>query len=175
MHDRPLDEAYFQWLYSLVADPNIQDRRMSYWRLFRQLFKTQFVWFVPNDDNRLEDGKALRIEFLYAEGIDNADPNWIDIECSFLELVVGLSRRLEFEAGGTPHYWFWKLLENIDVRQYDDGHYFSGDIEDRVNFVMFRQYTSMGHGGFFPLNGPCPDQRRVELWRQLSTYVLQNT
>lgn len=176
MDGKPLDELYFRWLYSQVAD---EDTPPTYLKLFRQLFTTEFLWLIPNDDNRLEDGKALRREFLTDQAIDprDVDPDWIELGCSVLELVVGLSRRLEFEAGGQPHYWFWKLLENIGVRNYHDGvrRYPRQHIDEVLHTIIFRQYNRHGLGGFFPLQGPCEDQRNVELWYQLEAYVLENS
>lgn len=174
MTSEPLDETYLKWLYSQVAE---QDSTVTYWKLFKQLYTTEFVWLVPNDDNRLEDGKALRLEFIRHEGIDydDVDPDWITIGCSVLELMVGLARRLEFEADGKPHYWFWRLVYNIGLLPYHDGvrRYPRQRIQDTLDMIIFRQYDRHGNGGFFPLRGPCADQRNVEIWYQLSAYVLE--
>ena len=179
MDGRPLDELYLQWLYSQVAVPDEDRKELSYWKLLKQLFTTEFLWLIPNDDNRLEDGKALRREFLAQQAIDprDVDPHWLELGCSVLELMVGLSRRLEFEAGGKPHYWFWVMMENIGLRKYHDDvrRYPQGRIDDILHTVIFRQYNSSGLGGFFPLQVPFQDQRNVELWYQLSAYVVEQT
>jgi len=179
MDAAPLDELYLQWLYGQVALVDEQDETLTYWTLFRQMFITKFLCLVPRDENRLEDGKALRFAFLRDQGINprDVDPGWIDIECSFLELVVGLANRLAFEAGGSVPYWFWKLMENVDLRGYHDAHrFYSEDVVEGILYsIMFRQYNRHGEGGFFPLKGPCEDQRGVELWYQLSAYVLEQT
>lgn len=170
-----MDEMYLRWLYSLVADPDNGDKRQSYWNLLRQMFTTEFWWLVPNDDNRMQDGCALRQEFIDELGIEDVDPDWINMGCSVLELAIGLARRLEFEADGQPHYWFWELMENIGVRRFHDGvvRYPTEHVEEVLHGIIFRQYSYHGHGGFFPLRGPCNDQRKVELWYQLSAYVLE--
>ena len=179
MDGRPLDELYLQWLYGQVADPDEQRKDLSYWKLLKQLFTTEFLWLIPNDDNRLEDGKALRREFLAEQAIDSrdVDPDWLELGCSVLELMVGLSRRLEFEAGGKPHYWFWAMMENIGLRKYNDDvrRYPRQRIDDVLHTIIFRQYESSGDGGLFPLKVPFQDQRKVELWYQLSAYVLEQT
>jgi len=179
MDGKPLDELYLQWLYSQVAEPTEKLEELTYWRLFKQLFTTEFLWIIPNDDNRLEDGKALRREFLHEQAIDtqDVDPDWIELGCSVLELMVGLARRLEFEAGGQPHYWFWTMMENIGLRTFHDGvrRYPRRHIDDVLHSIIFRQYNSSGLGGFFPLQFPNEDQRNVELWYQLSAYVLENS
>lgn len=168
----PLDELYFTWLYEQVADPGIQDKTLTYWKVLKMLFTTEFVNLVPNDDNRIQDGKALRIRFLQQQGIPDADRNWIELGCSVLELIVGLSDRLSFIADGEPHYWFWILMENLGLREYNDRRRLPRlRIENMLRDLVWRQYEPSGLGGFFPLQRTDTDQRQVELWQQLNEYV----
>lgn len=169
----PLDELYFVWLYSQVADPAVKDPSMSYWRLLKELFDKEFVWVVPNDDNRLEDGKDLRKEFLDDQDLA-ADPDWIELGCSVLELVVGLSRKLAFEADGEPHYWFWQMMDNLGIGEFNDQERLPKRIiDDVLEQVIWRTYGPDGSGGIFPLREPNKDQRKVELWYQMSAYILE--
>jgi hypothetical protein len=172
----PLDERYLVWLYRLVADPAIESRELTYWELFRQLYEKQFVWIISRDDNRIEDGKQLRLEFLSSEGLTrrDVDPNWIELGCSVLELMIAMSYRLVFETDpdGQPAYWFWKLAENIGIGGFNDASgYEHCDVDEILNRVIFRQYEPDGTGGFFPLKDPRADQRSIELWYQLNAYV----
>jgi hypothetical protein len=175
----PLDERYFVWLYSLVADPTIKDRDLTYWELLRQLYERPFVWFVSRDDNRMADGKQLRLDFLAHEGLraSDVDRDWIDIGCSVLELMVAMSYRLRFmmDPESNLAYWFWEvLMTNIGLRHCSDGDGFeSCDVDETLNRVIFRQYESDGTGGFFPLKNPEHDQRGLELWAQMNAYVIE--
>lgn len=172
--NEPLEESYLIWLYSQVADPEIKNPKLTHWRLIRILFKREFAWIVPNDDNRIQDGKNIRWEFVQDKGYEDVDPNWLELGCSFLELMVGLSRRLEFEAGGEAHYWFWDLVSNIRLSRCNDSSRMSEtQIQGILDKVVWRQYEPDGRGGFFPLREPDRDQRGVELWYQLSAYVLE--
>ncbi|AWN05922.1 hypothetical protein SEA_CRICKO_58 [Streptomyces phage CricKo] len=180
MTGEPLDELYFKWLYAKVADPEAQDPRLTYWKILRLLFTKEFGWVVENDGNRVGDGKQLRIDFLREMGISHhdVDPNWIEIGCSVLEVMVGLAGRLEFEGGGEPRYWFWEhLMTNIGLAGYSDNIRFTERRQDRIldtlEQVMARNYEPNGFGGFFPLQEPRGDQRKVELWYQLSEYVME--
>lgn len=171
---QPLDETYLIWLYSQVADPDLKEPSLTFWKLFRELFTKEFVWTIPNDDNRLEDGKALRQEFILDECLEAVDRDWVELGCSFLELMVGLSRRLAFEAGGEPYYWFWVLAENLNLHVYsDDRRLIKTHINKALEQVIFRTYEKNGRGGFFPLRHPGRDQRKVELWDQMGAYVLE--
>jgi len=175
----PLDESYLKWLYEQVADPNIQERTFTYWNVLKVLLDKEFVWVpdIVNDENRIADGKALRLEFLEAKHIpvNEVDPSWIELGCSFLELMVVLARRLAFVADGEPHYWFWfHLMANIGLAEFTDHRRLPRrHVDDILNEVIFRNYDPSGLGGFFPLQYPQEDQRTVELWTQLNEYVLE--
>jgi hypothetical protein len=173
---KPLDELYLTWLYRQVANPENLDPAFTFWKLLKHLYTTEFVWLIPNDDNRLEDGKELRVEFIQDEGLDDLNPD-VFLGCSVLELMVGLSRRLSFEAEGEPHYWFWLMMENLGLHRYsDDWKRFPRIHIDKIlDRVIFRTYKPNGDGGFFPLKHPEQDQRKVELWYQLSAYVLEQS
>lgn len=174
MSDEPLDELFFNWLYSRVAVVDETDPRRTYWGLLRKLYSTECVWVVINDGNRLEDGRDLRLRFRDDSGIQNIDPSWIDMACSFFELMVGLSDTLAFEADGKSHNWFWKLMENIGLDSFnDDVELDEYQIEEVTHRVIFRLYGADGSGGFFPLQNPRNDQRVVELWGQMSAYILE--
>jgi hypothetical protein len=171
----PLDELYFTWLYSKVASVETTNPSRTYWVLMKKLFTKEFVWFVPNDDNRAEDGRGLRQEFLDEEGIVSVDADWHRLGCSMLELLIALSRRLEFEAGWTAKHWFWVLMENTSLDLYTDRekgkeHY----VDEILQVIIWRTYMPSGHGGLFPLEHPNQDQRRVELWYQMCAWLIEN-
>lgn len=173
---QPLDELYFVWLYSQVADPELTDPSLTFWNLLRLLFTREFVWIIPNDDNRLEDGKALRQEFIHDESLDEVDGDWIGLGCSVLELMIGLARQLSFEADGESYYWFWRMMENVGLHKYsDDKKIQRRTVEKILDRIIFRNYKPNGKGGFFPLEEPEQDQRKVELWYQLGAYVLEQS
>lgn len=172
--DEPLDEQYLKWLYRQVASIRLRNPARTYWSLLRQLFKTEFVWLIPNDDNRIEDGRDLRYEFIEESGADPSD-DWMTLQCSMLELLIGLSRRLDFEADGGSRRWFWMLLENLDLHNLNDSEYDNQEefVDDVLANVIWRTYDYDGSGGLFPLEHPDRDQTQVELWYQLSAYLLE--
>jgi len=144
--------------------------------MLRQFYTTPFVWFVPNDDNRAEDGRALREEFMDEYGIDRVDRNWYDLDCSMLEMMIALARRASFEAVGAPDEWFWLFVHNLELDRYSDMLYeiaISEEVAETLARVNERTYDRNGSGGLFPLMHAQKDQRKVELWYQLSTYLLE--
>lgn len=164
-----LDGLYFEWLCDQVIKAPDVDARL----VLEIMFFKEFVWTVPNDDNRAVDGKDLRKEFLAEKGYAS-EGDFIEIGCSMLELLIGLSRRLAFEADGEPDAWFWRLMKNIGLHKFTDDKPFSVDrVDEILDRVIWRTYNHLGHGGLFPLASSDEDQRRVELWYQMSAYLLE--
>lgn len=173
-----IDDRYFEWLYSLVGAVGNRNPARSYWNLMRQLYIKEFVWVIQNDDNRLEDGRDLRQEFLDAQGLDEPDPTWMGLGCSMLEMLIGLARRASFQDGRDPVEWFWEMLQNLGIsdatdEQYDDD--LAALIDGVLETVIYRTYAPNGRGGLFPLKRLREDQRKVELWYQLSAYLEDNS
>lgn len=170
-----LDNLYLPWLYQQVGGRSVKetDRSRTHWELLRQLYSTQFIWLIPNDDNRAEDGRLLRFEFVEDKGFYEVDPDWMGLGCSFLEMLVGLARRLSFEAEGSHRVWFWHLIENLGLTDHTDRRRWShAEVEDKVNTVIWRTFSYDGHGGLFPLKQATRDQREVEIWYQMNSYLL---
>lgn len=175
--DTPLDEQYLTWLYARIGSVRERNKSKTYWCLFKQLYRKEFVWTVPNDDNRVEDGRDLRYEFLDECNLNgNVDPDWMGMQCSVLELLMGLSQRLSFEADRTPRYWFFELLKNLELDGCTDAQYkiqSPNYVNDIIEAVIWRTYSPDGRGGLFPLKYPPEDQRAVEIWYQLCAFILE--
>lgn len=131
---------------------------------------------VPHDENRCADAVDLRYEFLAEYEDEPGDPDWIRSPCSFLELLIVLSRQLGFEMDDDPKIWFWHLLNELDIGQFNDSEYDGRAeevVEDVTSRVVWRTYEPDGHGGLFPLQHPSDDQRKIELWYQLNAYLIE--
>lgn len=175
--DQDLDSMYLEWLYEQVGLKGPSNR--THWGLLRQMLSKEFVWIVPNDDNRVEDGRELRYEFVKAARLRRVRGSWMGMGCSFLEMLIGLSRRLSFEADGEPPEWFWILISNLRLSKYDDNYYEPENIHKFMNIdrkmekVIWRTYDYTGNGGLFPLANPEENQTEVEIWYQMNAYLLE--
>lgn len=177
MSEGTLDDRYLEWIYGQIGAVRNRNPAKSYWRLAKQLYTVPFYYFVPNDDNRAADGCEMRMEFIDELGLQEiVDPAWIAMECSMLEMLVGLARRAAFETYSDAGTWFRLFMRNLDLMGYTDA-VWNTTIEREVNNtlerVMHRRYRANGVGGLFPLRLPGRDQRKVELWYQLSAYLLE--
>jgi hypothetical protein len=177
MSEEPLDTLdglYFTWLYGQVGSVIERNPSKTYWKVLKQLHSKEFVWFVPNDDNRAEDGRNLRIDFLNYEGLSIGSSDWIYLPCSMLELLIALAQRVSFNDGRDPRSWFWHLMENLDLERYNDNTIVPEDqINDILDEVIWRTYRRNGQGGLFPLKRANHDQTKVELWDQMHAYLLE--
>ena len=175
----PIDYEYFQWLTSQI---DIRSSR-TYNDLFMRLHDTEFLWTVPNDDNRVQDGLDLRNEFIN-DVVINISRREIEKfksrmlkGATLLEILISLSRRVAFTAGGFPEWWAWQLIQNLRLHKQSDpfndqkARYVDGVLEN----LIWRTYQKDGRGGFFPLNfaSEDDDQTKVEIWYQMNKYVME--
>lgn len=174
---RTVDDLYLEWLYSQVGTIKNRNPSTSYWSLFVLMHSVPFVDFVKNDGNRVADGKDLRDEFVYDTGVD-VDILWRDLECSFLEMMIALARRVSFDSYGEPADWFWTLIKNLEFYHYTDkvfNEHVEAEVTEKLQQVVQRTYGRDGVGGLFPLRNAKRDQRRVEIWYQMSAYLMENS
>lgn len=169
----PLEESYFEWLVVQVVNHRLRNPRSTYWEILKQLHGTEFCWRIRNDDNRVIDGKELRSEFLNGEYL----PEWDSQGCSFLEMLIALSRRLTFQAEGTSvDGWFWHLMDNVGLHISDWDYAerrMQGYVDQVLQTINNRTYETNGRGGLFPLREPVGDQTKLEIWYQMNYYLLE--
>lgn len=171
-----LDDKYIKWLYRNVSPGGLTPPG-TYWKLMVALYTKEFVWVIPNDDNRLGDGLELRLEFLEEAGIHKITvrKDWLRCGCSMLELFIALSRRLEFMTQSSAREHFWEMMRRLSFIEYNDSHDFDlVDVDSTLDRIIWRTYEPSGAGGLFPLEHATQDQTKVELWYQLSAFVLEN-
>lgn len=161
-----IDYEYFEWLVSQIQVPH----NRTYNDLFSRMHNLEFAWIVPNDDNRVQDGLDLRHEFL------DGSRKHLNLDVvTILEVLIALSQKVAFTAGGNSRQWAWRLIKNIRLNKMSDP--LTADKADRIDEVLYsvvwRTYDQDGYGGFFPLKHPKEDQTKVELWFQMNAYVIE--
>lgn len=186
----PLKDEYYDWLVNHKLGGDVMRK---YTKLCSELQDKAFKWFVPNDDNRCEDGLRLRDEFIEAKRLDEKHLEvkyFLRSPCTVLEVLVALSNRISYEMFDLKDQknhnarWFLEMVTNLGLDVYTDSTT-KGDIldemdavavDDRLETLMDRTYAYDGsRGGLFPLKKrPPSDQRNVEIWYQLMLYLDEN-
>jgi hypothetical protein len=182
-----VDGLYFKWLYNLVGN---QGR--SYLKLCKVLHDKDYRWFVPNDDNRCEDGLSLRDLFIEENRLDESHTEvryFLKGTCTMFELLVALARRINLimdEVNSTDDNtskWFWELLHNLGLDKFPDNSsrdtrldpVQEAEIDDILEKVLDRTYDFDGRGSLFPLKKRHPkDMAKVEIWYQMMLWLDEN-
>lgn len=171
------ENRYFDYLCAIVG------RSQEFSILLDELHKIEYYSLIPNDDNRGADGIYIRNIFLEEVG-QTGHISLPDGPCTVLEMLIGLSYRLEFETAQskwekTVSEWFWILIDNLGLIKCHNDEYFTNcevenTIPDIIGKMLAREYSHNGHGGLFPLKNPKKDQRKVEIWYQMTEYINEN-
>ena len=164
---------YFTWLCELL------DGDGKYNRLLNTLYYREFIYSVPNDANRAFEGVEIRRKYCKEMGIKYEPLSFKYQYCTILELLLGLAYRCEDIMSDqreevSVQEWFWKLLSNLHISEYDDENFNESKANLPVNRIIDRAYERNGEGGIFPLKYTKKDQRRVELWYQMNEYLVEN-
>lgn len=183
-----LEEEYFDWLIEWIVTDDLEENDREYRLLLAHLYNTDFsektAKLIPNDDNRIEDGLEFRRKYdieIGCYGTDSYEKSWsIDhiLEnkpCSLLEMLIGLALRIEdtMERDLFPT-WFWIMLDNLGLMEMTNENYDEGHVDQVLDVFLNRKYSTDGHGGLFPLTKANTNQKKVEIWYQMSSYLVEN-
>jgi len=172
LHESIYSLGYYEYLCDIIG---ADQRDKSYNFLTKSLQNKKFHWSVPNDDNRVADAMQLRDD--YFRGFISKAP------CTVFEVLISIAIRCEEmmaepEEGDQTAEWFWMMITNLKLDKLDDEFYYDLDNEGFVDAVLSkmldRTYTKHGNGGLFPLKKAKKDQRKVEIWYQMCTYLVDN-
>lgn len=163
---------YFKWLLKLIdCDAG------KYGYLMVALFNKEFYWTMPLDENRAEDGKTLRDLFCETKKIDDASD--IFGPCTVLEMMIALARRwrmdITSEDGSDDGFglYFWEMIENLGLKDCTNETFQPEIVDEKLNFMLDRDYSANGVGSLFPVASPKIDQKKSEIWYQLQAYLAE--
>ena len=173
LKDRINDE-YFEYLCELI-DAKRYARSVSYRKLLMRLHDIEFVYFIPYDDNRADDGIQLRRKFALMRD-DMSLINYISGPCSVLEMMVALAVRCETIMDDTCYgertgQWFWGMINNLGLGSMIDSRFNTHEVDAIVDRFLNREYDRNGRGGLFTVKNCERDMRKVEIWGQLNWYL----
>ena len=166
---------YLDWMYDLMCEGRFAGS-ITYRKLFNYLHNTEFIYFIPHDENRAADGIALRRRFcrLYNyEGLEH----YLNGPCSVLEMMIALAIRCEEyimcdpEKGDRTAQWFWSMLRSMGLNSMTDYNFDTDFVSYAVSRFLNREYDRNGKGGLFTIKRWNRDARDAEIWHQLLAYL----
>lgn len=179
-----IKQQYFDWLYNLI-----DDGRKKHKKLCTEFYNREFEWFIPNDDNRCEDGLNLREQFLES-GKYSTDENSKEFRdfalgrASVLEVLIALAQRIDFlmfdlnPGKARTSKWFFEMVANMGLMGCMDDRVSHGDIlqiHQAIDRVIDRKYDFRGHGSLFPVRRTLgKDMSKTEIWYQMMAYLDEN-
>ena len=167
---RIIKSEYFEWLIDQVG------RSRKYRNLLTELHNREFTYIIDMDYNRADDGIQLRRQFGLYSNYDR-ELRYLEGPCSVLEMLVALAIRCEDQlmydesCGDRTGYWFWLMIENLNLRAMNDKHYSVPFTRRVISVFLNREYEFDGTGGLFIIPNPRQDLRDVEIWYQLNWYL----
>ena len=169
-----INDEYFEYLCELI-DAMRFAKQNSYRKLLMHLHDIEFTWFVPNDDNRADDGIQLRRRFGLSRN-DTGLQKYLIGPCSVLEMMIALAIRCEewmdnTEFGNRTGQWFWGMINNLGLGSMRDSNFDRKYVDDVIARLLNREYEPNGKGGLFTVKHCNHDLRTVEIWCQLSWYL----
>lgn len=150
-------------------------RAISYRKLFTFLHDTEFVYFVPYDENRAVDGVTLRYHYCQIHECEELE-DYLSGPCSVLEMMVALAIRCEKMIddpmkGDQTSHWFWGMIVNLGLGSMSDDNFSEWTVNDVITRFLEREYEPDGRGGLFRVRGWQRDMRTAEIWHQLLAYI----
>lgn len=159
------ESDYYIWLRDMVD-------RDSYQKLLKQLDTTPFEWILALDKNRSEGGLQLRVKYSMEYSVDLDDVR--TGPCTVLEMLIGVADHMMDQLTCDIYTWFWQLVENVHLEQFDDDNYDPRGVEFILNSWLHRNFGKDGEGSIFPLKCYDGDCRYIDIWSQMNAWINEN-
>ena len=169
-----IQDEYFEWLVGIAC---VNNRAVSYRKLLSYLHETEFVYSIPMDGNRAEDGIELRYRFAHGYLRDDDAEYAITGPCSVLEMMLALAIRCEENImddptkGDRTAQWFWGMIRSLGLGGMYDTNFDIDKARYVVDRFLDRDYNPNGSGGLFTVRDFDYDMRTIEIWHQLCEYL----
>lgn len=160
------ESDYYIWLRDLVGN------RRGYKKLIKQLDTIPFTWIFALDENRAAGGVNLRTKYAWEKSVLEEEVRLGP--CTVLEMLISMASHMEDQLSCDIETWFWVLISNLCLDQFDDDNYDPRGVEYLINVWLSRGYTSTGAGSIFPLKHYPGDVRNLDMWSQMNAWINEN-
>lgn len=173
-HELAVLNRYYIWLTTMIDF----EAHENYSQLLEYLHNTNFIWTMLGDDNRAEDGKALRARFMDETDYLNYDI-LLNKPCSVLEMLVAFAERIDKDVMDDQYgtaYWFWLMIGNLELDRCNNEDFSIEFVEKVLKSWLNRENCSDESGNkkgivyqLFGKNYHISD----ELWFQMQAFVME--
>lgn len=115
--------------------------------------KLDFVWYIPEDEDKAIQALRMRDEYCYETGM----PSPRQAPASFLEVFVSITDTLTAMLYQDRELFTKSILLNLGARSYSDDGRLPSEIHEEALIiaerVMYRTYSRNGTGGLFRIPG----------------------
>lgn len=112
-----------------------------------------FVWYIPEDEDKAIQALRMRDEYCYETGM----PSPRQAPASFLEVFVSITDTLTAMLYRDRESFTKSILLNVGARSYSDDGRLPSEINEEALIiaerVMYRTYSRNGTGGLFRIPG----------------------
>lgn len=145
-----------------------------YIELWELLYGVPFRVVLERDRNRIGDVYEMRKHIGYLSSCNEPD-----MAVTVLEVLVAFARRIDMEyigSPGDPHpeRIILEMVQNLGIDRYVKQGYNRSFVMEKLDRWMDRTYNICGIGGLFPVKRDQRDQRKLELWDQMMSYIHEN-
>lgn len=172
-----VDILWDDYLEYLIRRGNLQ-KYYEYTRLWEILHNIEFTWIINRDKNRECDGIDMREDYYIPSRFLDQEDYFLNHWCSVMEMLVGLAIRVDNEfLGGdepTPELFFMEMIDNLGLREFTTRHCSKNEVNRIIKKWLDRKFNKNGKGSPFPVRYDHRDQRRVEIWDQMNSYISEN-
>lgn len=174
-----IHEGYFYWLCRNAGGDRYSGP-VSFRKLLRRLYEVEFIFSIPRDENRAEDGTDLRWRYVCERVVPDRHEQVLyslSGPCNILEMMVALAIRCETNImddptkGDRTGQWFWGMVASMGLGSMMDDRYDEEYVDYVLKRFLLREYEPDGRGGLFTIRDCDVDLRDVEIWHQLCYYL----
>lgn len=134
------------------------------------------------DENRIEDAFDMREDFISEIFYKRFDTSVVsDRYASVLEVLLALAIRMEKDILCDPMSnvdhsidHFWIFIRNLGIENCRNDAFSEAKVRDKCEKWIRREYDRNGVGSIFPLKKVKKDVRKMEIWGQMQSYVMEN-
>lgn len=126
---------------------------MNYSELASVWDELDFVWYIPEDEDKAIQALRMRDEYCYETGM----PSPRQAPASFLEVFVSITDTLTAMLYQDRESFTKSILLNLGARSFSDDGRLPSEIHEEALIiaerVMYRTYSRNGTGGLFRIPG----------------------